>query len=201
MSDGIGQITELMERLASEIAPLDSLGLDGLSVQDAETKLREVGDLRVKLTGKKSELAAAMKKIGAVAPEQRAEFAQAVQAINKGVTAKLDAAEPQGHVGEPCPHQGAGQERIRIEIEVQGRERQRGHRQQQQRTADERPRLAQQPATQTSSRCSSVWGRVQRSGRCSTSLATSSSARSTEPPVAPSRAPFTPRASWRASRS
>src|SRR4051812_19971848 len=95
MSDGIGQVNELKGRLASEVAPLDSLELESLSIQDAEARLRELGDLRVKLTGKKSELSAVMKQIGAVAPQQRAEFAQAVQSINKDVTAKLDAAESQ----------------------------------------------------------------------------------------------------------
>lgn len=93
MSDGIGQVNELKERLAAEIDGFDPAALEGLSIQQAETKLRELGGLRVKLTGKKSELSAAMKQIGSVAPEQRAEFAQSVQAINKDVTARLDYAE------------------------------------------------------------------------------------------------------------
>lgn len=93
MSDGIGQVNELKERLAAEIDGFDPAALEGLSIQQAETKLRELGGLRVKLTGKKSELSAAMKQIGSVAPEQRAEFAQSVQAINKDVTARLDSAE------------------------------------------------------------------------------------------------------------
>jgi len=93
MSEGIAQVNELQERLSAEIAPFEAIALEGLSIQDAEAKLRELGDLRVKLTGKKSELSAAMKQIGSVAPEQRAEIAQTVQAISKDVTAKLDSAE------------------------------------------------------------------------------------------------------------
>ena len=47
-----------------------SLALDGLPLQDAEAKLRELGELRVKHTGKKSPIADAKKLIGKVPPEE-----------------------------------------------------------------------------------------------------------------------------------
>jgi phenylalanyl-tRNA synthetase alpha chain len=123
MSDGIGQVNELQERLSAEIAPFEAIALEGLSIQDAEAKLRELGDLRVKLTGKKSELSAAMKQIGSVAPEQRAEIAQTVQAISKDVTAKLDLAQSllSGKISD------LKTEAERLDVTIPGRRPRTGH--------------------------------------------------------------------------
>src|SRR4051794_23608250 len=123
MSDGIGQVNELQERLSAEIAPFEAIALERLSIQDAEAKLRELGDLRVKLTGKKSELSAAMKQIGSVAPEQRAEIAQTVQAISKDVTAKLDSAQSllSGKISD------LKTEAERLDVTIPGRRPRTGH--------------------------------------------------------------------------
>jgi phenylalanyl-tRNA synthetase alpha chain len=93
MSEGLAYIEELKTRLTVEVEPLSTLVLEGMSAADAEAKLREVGDLKVRLTGKKSDLSAAMKKIGSMAPEERTMFAQAVQSLNKKITATLEDAE------------------------------------------------------------------------------------------------------------
>ena len=69
--------------------------LDGASLDDVETKLREVGELKVRHTGKKSAIAETMKLVGRVAPEERAEFGQLVQSVQKEIEASIDSAESQ----------------------------------------------------------------------------------------------------------
>ena len=66
MSEGTAQLDELRSRLTEEIRPLNALALDGITLADAEARLREVADLKVRLTGKKSDLASIKKQIGSV---------------------------------------------------------------------------------------------------------------------------------------
>jgi phenylalanyl-tRNA synthetase alpha chain len=68
-------------------------GIGGLSLSEAEALQRELGELRIKHTGKKSELANAKKLIGRVAPEDRGAFGQFVQTIEKGIAEKLEQSE------------------------------------------------------------------------------------------------------------
>ncbi len=68
---------------AAEFEKFSDLELNGSGLADAEALLREVGDVRVRHTGKKSALAEAKKMIGRVAPEERSDFGQAVQAAEK----------------------------------------------------------------------------------------------------------------------
>ncbi|HEY2866977.1 MAG TPA: phenylalanine--tRNA ligase subunit alpha [Pyrinomonadaceae bacterium] len=93
MSDSGGQIQELRARLFGEIGHFTDVSVDGILLIDAERQLREVGDLKVRLTGKKSDMAAAMKQIGALTAEERTTFAQAVQSLSKDITAALESAE------------------------------------------------------------------------------------------------------------
>jgi len=60
---------------------------------DAGTLLSEVGTLRVRHTGKKSLLAEAKKLIGKVSPEERGEFGQFVQSVERSIVERIDAAE------------------------------------------------------------------------------------------------------------
>ncbi len=66
---------------------------NGLNLAEAETMQRELADLRVKHTGKKSELANAKKLIGKVAPEERGAFGQFVQTVEKQIANAIDEAE------------------------------------------------------------------------------------------------------------
>jgi len=123
MSEGLAYIDELKTRLTAEVEPLSSLALDRLTATDAEAKLREVGDLTVRLTGKKSDLSAAMKKIGSMAPEERTTFAQAVQSLNKEITATLEAAEAK--LKEKISDLKTELERV--DVTIPGRRPRRGH--------------------------------------------------------------------------
>jgi phenylalanyl-tRNA synthetase alpha chain len=93
MSGAIGQVDEVKERLNIELDAVRVVLVDGLSLADCEARLREIKDISVRLTGKKSDLAGLKKTIGTVAAEDRAAFAQAVQALEREVTETLETAE------------------------------------------------------------------------------------------------------------
>ncbi|MGQ0542194.1 MAG: hypothetical protein ACT4O9_10165, partial [Blastocatellia bacterium] len=73
------QINSILRAFEQEFGRFADLILDGVGLSDAEAKLREIGELKIKHVGKKSALAEAKKLIGKVAPEERREFGQFVQ--------------------------------------------------------------------------------------------------------------------------
>jgi phenylalanyl-tRNA synthetase alpha chain len=94
-----------------------------LNLADAETQQREIGKLRTRHTGKKSELAAVKKLIGRVAPENRAAFGQQVQGIEAGIVQALEEADNalKDFIA------AARTERERIDVTLPGRRPRRGH--------------------------------------------------------------------------
>jgi hypothetical protein len=60
------QIEKIREAFEQEIGRFSDLHLDILSLNDAENLQRELGELKIKHTGKKSELASSKKLIGRV---------------------------------------------------------------------------------------------------------------------------------------
>jgi phenylalanyl-tRNA synthetase alpha chain len=123
MSEGLAQIDELKTRLRVEVERLTSLELDGLSLADAEAKLREVADTKVRLTGKKSELALTKKQIGAIPADERAAFAQAVQSLEKDVTKAIEQAES----SLSAKISKLRTEAERLDVTIPGRRPRRGH--------------------------------------------------------------------------
>lgn len=73
-----------------EFEKFDGVALNG---DDALALLNEVGALRVRHTGKKSLLAEAKKLVGKISAEQRGEFGQFVQSVERSIVERLDAAE------------------------------------------------------------------------------------------------------------
>ena len=73
-----------------EFKRFDDLNLDGITLSDAETWLRQVGELKIKHTGKKSAIAGAMKLIGGVEPEERGSFGQFVQSVEREIVSKIE---------------------------------------------------------------------------------------------------------------
>jgi len=123
MSEGTAQLEELRSRLTEEIRPLNALALDGITLADAEARLREVADLRVHLTGKKSELASIKKQIGSVAADQRAAFAQAVQSLEKEITTAIETA----NTGLTFKISDLRTEAERLDVTIPGRRPRTGH--------------------------------------------------------------------------
>jgi phenylalanyl-tRNA synthetase alpha chain len=79
---------ERFARFASDLNVLTSL-----SLEEALAEQRALAELRTRHLGKKSELAAAKKLIGRVAPEERPAFGQLVKETEDKVVRELDAAE------------------------------------------------------------------------------------------------------------
>jgi phenylalanyl-tRNA synthetase alpha chain len=93
MSEALKQLEEYRTDVSSRLLSVDTLSTDGVQLTDAEARLREIKDLSIELTGKKSRLAEIKKAIGKVDAESRAEFAQAVQSIEKAIRSALETAE------------------------------------------------------------------------------------------------------------
>jgi phenylalanyl-tRNA synthetase alpha chain len=59
-------------------------------LKEAETSLREMGEVRSRHTGKKSALASVKKMVGRIAPEERAAFGQLIQQLEAEIVSKID---------------------------------------------------------------------------------------------------------------
>jgi phenylalanyl-tRNA synthetase alpha chain len=79
------------ERFASFYADADRLST--VSLDEALAGERALSDIRTRYLGKKSQLAAAKKLIGRVAPDERAAFAQKVQSAEATIKASVDLSE------------------------------------------------------------------------------------------------------------
>lgn len=93
MSEEREKVEAVRTAFTADFAPYADLSLGGESVGDVETLLRGLGQLKIKHTGKKSEIAATMKLIGRVAPEERGSFGQIVQSVEKEIVNSIEKAE------------------------------------------------------------------------------------------------------------
>ena len=93
MSEEKEKVESVRAAFASAFAPYTDLKLDGLSLEDVEAKLREVGELKVRHTGKKSAIAETMKLIGRLPAEDRGAFGQLAQSVEKEIASAIDNAE------------------------------------------------------------------------------------------------------------
>jgi phenylalanyl-tRNA synthetase alpha chain len=86
-------VEQIREAFEQEFGRFADLRLDGLSLTDAEALSRELGEMKIKHTGKKSAIAEAKKLIGRVSPEERGAFGQFVQQIERGIVSSIESAE------------------------------------------------------------------------------------------------------------
>src|SRR5262245_41036057 len=93
------------------------------SLKAAEAELRELSELRVRHTGKKSALVAAKKLIGRVPAEQRASFGQLVQKTESEITEAIATAE----LALKTFIETARVARESIDVTIPGRRLQAGH--------------------------------------------------------------------------
>src|SRR5690348_17043173 len=91
----VEKITEAFDRDIERFVFIrdDTSQLATLGLEAALNEQRAIADLRTRYLGKKSELAAAKKLIGRVAPEERAGFGQLVQAAEDKLKTMLDQVE------------------------------------------------------------------------------------------------------------
>jgi phenylalanyl-tRNA synthetase alpha chain len=106
-----------------DFARFADLSLDGVALSDAEGLLRELGELKIKHTGKKSAIADAKMLIGKVAPEERGNFGQFVQSVEKEIVSSIETADTE--LNEFISN--AKIERERLDVTLPGRRPRAGH--------------------------------------------------------------------------
>src|SRR5436305_15177076 len=93
MSEALQRLEEYRSDVLGRLSVVSDISTDGIGLADAEAYLRQLKELTIELTGKKSRVAELKKEIGKVEADVRAEFAQAVQSIERDIRVALDAAE------------------------------------------------------------------------------------------------------------
>jgi phenylalanyl-tRNA synthetase alpha chain len=93
MSEEKNQVEAIGEAFEQEFGRFADLQLDGLGLADAEALSRELSELKIRQTGKKSAIAGAKKLVGQVAPEERGTFGQFVQSVEKRIVSSIEQAE------------------------------------------------------------------------------------------------------------
>jgi len=93
MSEEQDKVEAVRTAFKREFERFADLDLTGITLSDAEAYLRELGEIKVKHTGKKSPISGAMNLVGKVAPQERAGFGHFVQSVQKDIAAKIDAVE------------------------------------------------------------------------------------------------------------
>jgi len=121
MSEAKDKVDSAAEAFKVDFASFSRLELDGLD--GAEEKLRELNALKMRHTSKKSALADSKKLIGKIAPEERSEFGQLVQAVEKEILAKIEDVETK--LNDFISH--AKMERDRLDVTIPGRRPRTGH--------------------------------------------------------------------------
>ncbi len=123
MSDEKDKVEAVRTAFENEFAQYSALGFDGISLADAETRLAEIGGLKIRHTGKKSAIAATMKLVGGLAPEERGAFGQLVQSVEKEIVSSIERVEMQ--LKEVISN--AKIERERLDVTIPGRRPRTGH--------------------------------------------------------------------------
>ncbi|OAV84573.1 hypothetical protein PTTG_31183 [Puccinia triticina 1-1 BBBD Race 1] len=95
MSEETKQVEQIRQTFETDFSKYAQFRAEikDLSLSDAENLQRELGELKTKHTGKKSELANSKKLIGRVAPEERGAFGQFVQSIEKEISTQIETVE------------------------------------------------------------------------------------------------------------
>jgi phenylalanyl-tRNA synthetase alpha chain len=95
MSEETKQVEQIRQTFETDFAKYSPFlaEIKNLSLSEAEELQRELGELKTKHTGKKSELANSKKLIGRVAPEERGAFGQFVQSVEKEISGSIETVE------------------------------------------------------------------------------------------------------------
>lgn len=123
MSEERDKVEAVSAAFVKEFAQYADLSFDGISLDDAEAQLREIAELKVRHTGKKSAIASTMKLVGGLAPEERAPFGQLVQSVEKEIVCSIERVEAKlkNVISQ------AKIERERLDVTIPGRRPRTGH--------------------------------------------------------------------------
>lgn len=123
MADEKATVEAARDAFDRDFEKFKDLNPNGSGISDIEAMLREVGEIKVRHTGKKSELAGAKKLIGKVAAEQRGEFGQFVQSVEKSIVERIEQVET--NLNESLSK--ARTEAERLDVTIPGRRPRTGH--------------------------------------------------------------------------
>ncbi len=123
MADERATVEAAREAFDRDFEKFADIDLNGRGLSDIEALLREVGEIKVRHTGKKSALAESKKLIGKVPPEHRGEFGRFVQSIEKSITERIETAETT--LNESLSR--ARSEAERLDVTIPGRRPRTGH--------------------------------------------------------------------------
>ncbi|HMQ03489.1 MAG TPA: phenylalanine--tRNA ligase subunit alpha [Pyrinomonadaceae bacterium] len=123
MAEERATVEAAREAFDRDFEKFNDLNPNGASLADVEALLREVGEIKVRHTGKKSALAESKKLIGRVSPEQRGEFGQFVQSVEKAIVERIEAVETS--LNESL--RKARTEAERLDVTIPGRRPRTGH--------------------------------------------------------------------------
>ncbi|MGE3467845.1 MAG: hypothetical protein AB7J13_13055, partial [Pyrinomonadaceae bacterium] len=93
MSEELEKVQEIRKAFEQEFGRFADLRLDAATGADPEALLRELGELKVRHTGKKSAISGAMNLVGKVDVDKRAEFGRFVQSVRQTITENIEKAE------------------------------------------------------------------------------------------------------------
>jgi phenylalanyl-tRNA synthetase alpha chain len=123
MSEEQRQVEDISKAFEQEFERFADLRLDGVSLVEAEAILRDINELKIRQTGKKSPIAGAMKLVGKVPADERAAFGQLVQTAEKAISTKLE----DSIAGITRYLQDLRAESERIDVTLPGRRPKTGH--------------------------------------------------------------------------
>jgi len=123
MSDVARKLQEFRDEALEKLRSLSDRSAGDIKLTDAEAQLREVNDLKVQLTGRKSKVAGFKKEIGKLSADTKKEFAQAVQNLETKIRETLEKAESKlsRRISE------LKTERERLDVTIPGRRPSVGH--------------------------------------------------------------------------
>ncbi len=126
MSDEKRQVEEVLETFRSEFSRFVNFRkaeFGELTLSAAEKLQKELAELSVKHTGKKSEISGAMKLIGKIDPDKRADFGKFVQEVRKKIETSIE--ETETKLGDFI--ESTKTERDKIDVTLPGRRPKPGH--------------------------------------------------------------------------
>ena len=123
MTAELEQVRDIQKAFEQEFERFADLSVDSIPAGDAEAMRRDLNELKIKHTGKKSAIAGAMKLIGKVAPEDRGKFGQFVQSVEKEIVLQIEGTESK--LNEVISK--AKIERERLDVTIPGRRPSTGH--------------------------------------------------------------------------
>jgi phenylalanyl-tRNA synthetase alpha chain len=123
MSDPREMVEAARTAFDREFERFSDLDLNGCGLAEAEALLRDLAEVKVRQTGKKSGIAEAKKLIGKVAPEARGDFGQFVQTVEREIVTRIEESETRlaGLIS------AAKTERERLDVTIPGRRPRTGH--------------------------------------------------------------------------